>query len=75
MKEIHLIANAHLDPVWQWRWQEGCGEVMMTFRSALDRLEEYDGLIFTCSSAAYYSWVEELDPKMFDEIRQKVHEG
>ena len=75
MKEIHLIANAHLDPVWQWRWQEGCGEVLMTFRSALDRLDEYGGLIFTCSSAAYYSWVEELDPSMFEEIRRRINEG
>lgn len=75
MKKIHLIANAHLDPVWQWNWQEGCGEVLMTFRSALDRLDEYPDLVFTCSSAAYYRWVEELDPTMFEEIRQKVKEG
>ncbi len=75
MRKIHLIANAHLDPVWQWNWREGCGEVMMTFRSALDRLEEYPDLLFTCSSAAYYRWVEELDPPMFEEIRQRVKEG
>ena len=59
---IHLIGNAHLDPIWLWRWQEGCNEVMQTFRSALDRLNEYDDFVFTCSSAAYYKWVEELDP-------------
>ncbi len=75
MNRIHLIANAHLDPVWQWNWREGCGEVLMTFRSALDRLEEYPDLVFTCSSAAYYRWVEELDPGMFGEIRQRVREG
>lgn len=23
MKELHLICNAHLDPVWQWDWNEG----------------------------------------------------
>jgi alpha-mannosidase len=38
---LHLIGNAHLDPIWLWRWQEGCGEVLQTFRSALDRLNEY----------------------------------
>ncbi|MBR4941683.1 MAG: alpha-mannosidase [Clostridia bacterium] len=75
MKKLHMISNAHLDPVWQWRWQEGCGEVMMTFRSALDRLKEYPELIFTCSSAAYYRWIEELDPSMFEEIRMRVKEG
>jgi len=72
---IHLIANAHLDPVWLWRWQEGCNEALQTFRSALDRLAETPGFVFTCSSAAYYKWVEEIDPAMFGEIRQAVREG
>lgn len=77
MKEnkIHLIGNAHLDPVWLWTWQDGCAEVLQTFRSALDRLNEYDSLIFTCSSAKYYKWVEEQDSEMFEEIKQRVREG
>lgn len=72
---IHLIGNAHLDPIWLWRWQEGCGEVLQTFRSALDRLNEYPDFVFTCSSAAYYKWVEEIAPDMFEEIVEKVKEG
>ncbi len=72
---IHLIGNAHLDPIWLWRWQEGCNEVMQTFRSALDRLKEYKGFVFTCSSAAYYRWVEEIDPEMFAEIQKMVKKG
>ena len=64
-KTIKLIGNAHLDPIWLWRWQEGCGEVLQTFRSALDRLKEYKDFVFTCSSAAYYQWVEEIDPHAF----------
>ncbi len=74
-KEIHLIGNAHLDPIWLWRWQEGCGEVMQTFRSALDRLKEYNDFVFTCSSASYYRWVEETDPEMFAEIVKRVKQG
>jgi alpha-mannosidase len=72
---IHLIGNAHLDPTWLWRWQIGCGEVLQTFRSALDRLNEYPKFIFTCSSAAYYRWVEEIAPDMFEEIKQRVKQG
>ena len=73
--KVHLIGNAHLDPIWLWRWQEGCGEVLQTFRSALDRLNEYPDFVFTCSSAAYYKWVEEIDSDMFEEIRERVKEG
>ena len=43
--KIHLIGNAHLDPIWLWRWQEGCAEVLQTFRSALDRLKEYNDFV------------------------------
>ncbi len=74
-KTIKLIGNAHLDPIWLWRWQEGCAEVLQTFRSALDRLKEYNDFVFTCSSAAYYKWVEEIDPQMFEEIRAMVKKG
>lgn len=74
-QNIHLIGNAHLDPIWLWRWQEGCNEVLQTFSAALDRLKEYDDFVFTCSSAAYYRWVEEIDPDMFREIQEMVKAG
>ena len=73
--KIHIVSNAHLDPIWLWRWQEGCGEVLQTFRSAVERIKEYKGMIFTCSSASYYKWVEEIDPELFEEIRKLVKKG
>ena len=72
---IHIIGNAHLDPVWLWRWFDGYNEVMQTFRSALDRLNEYDYTVFNCSSASYYKWVENTDPEMFREIKERIKEG
>jgi alpha-mannosidase len=75
MPRIHLIGNAHLDHVWLWRWQEGFAEVKATFRSALDRLNEFVGFIFTCANACYYQWAEQNEPSMFEEIRQRVTEG
>ena len=74
-KTLYMIGNAHLDLVWHWRWQEGCQEIKATFRSALDRMKEYDDFIFTCSTAAGYEWVEENEPAMFEEIRERVREG
>ena len=64
MQKIHMIGNAHIDPVWLWQWQEGFAEIKATFQSALDRLEEYDGLVFTCAGACYYQWVEENAPEI-----------
>lgn len=73
--KLHLIGNAHLDPVWLWTWQEGFMEAIATFRSALDRLHESGDVVFTCSSAQYYKWIEEHDPAMFAEIQRRVAEG
>ncbi len=75
MAKLYCIGNAHIDPVWLWRWQEGYAEIKATFRSALDRIAEFEDFVFTCSSAAYYAWVEENEPAMFEEIRQRVNEG
>ena len=75
MNKIHLIGNAHLDPVWLWQWYEGYAEVKATFRSALDRMKEFPDYKFTSACAAYYEWVRDSDPAMFDEIRERVKEG
>jgi alpha-mannosidase len=72
---LHMIGNAHIDPVWLWRWQEGCHEVLASFRSALDRMGEDPDFIFVSSSAAFYQWVEQIEPAMFEEIRARVREG
>ena len=37
-------------------------------------MQEYEGFLFTASSAAFYEWVEKSDPGMFEEIRARVAE-
>lgn len=74
-KKLYMIGNAHLDPVWLWNWQEGFQEAKATFRSALDRMKEDENFVFSCSSAAFYEWIEKNNPSMFEEIRQRVKEG
>ena len=75
MKKMHMIGQAHIDPVWLWRWMEGYQEVKATFRSALDRMNEDEAFTFTASSSIFYEWVEESDPAMFAEIKARVDEG
>lgn len=74
-KVLHMIGNAHIDPVWLWRWQDGFSEIRATFRSALDRMEEYPDFIFTCAAASFYQWIEQNDPQMFVEIQARVKDG
>ncbi len=72
---VYCVGNAHLDPIWQWRWQEGSTEAKATIRSALDRMKEFDDFKFVCSSSIIYEWIEEFDPDMFEEIKARVAEG
>lgn len=72
---LHLIGNAHLDPVWLWRWQEGCAEAIGTCWAAVDRLRKGNGFVFTKGEAHIYRWIEELEPALFAEIRRYVDEG
>lgn len=72
---VHLICNAHLDPVWQWRWEEGVSEALSTFRTAAEILNEHPSLIFCHNEAVLYGWIERFDPVLFDKIRTFVGMG
>jgi alpha-mannosidase len=75
LKKLHMIGNAHIDPVWLWQWPEGYQEVRATFQSAVDRLDEYPEYVFTCDSSLFFHWVEESDPALFERIRAHVQSG
>lgn len=74
-KRIHLVANSHIDPVWLWDKYEGIDEVLNTFCSACDRLDEYPTLKFTASSLCFYQWVADYAPDVFERIRTHVRTG
>jgi len=72
---IHLIGNAHLDPVWLWRYSEGLAEVRATFRTVLDLMDEFPEFRFTCAGAYAYAWIAQAEPELFERIRRRVAEG
>jgi alpha-mannosidase len=74
-ERVHMIGNAHIDPVWLWQWPEGYQEVRATFQSAIDRLNEYPDFVFTHTSSLFLQWVEESDPDLFAQIRERIAEG
>jgi alpha-mannosidase len=74
-RTLHMIGNAHIDPVWLWQWPEGYQEVRATFQSAVDRLDEYPDFVFTCDSSLFFQWVQESDAELFQEIRRHVAGG
>jgi alpha-mannosidase len=75
MKNLHLVCNAHLDPVWLWEIEEGVAETLSTFRVAADFCDDYDGFVFNHNEVILYKWVEEHDPELFARIQRLVKEG
>lgn len=74
MKELHLICNAHLDPVWQWDWNEGATAAIATFYSAAELADQYD-YIFCHNEALLYEYIEKYDPALFGRIKDLVKAG
>ncbi len=74
MKKLHLIANAHLDPIWLWEWEEGAAAALSTFRSAAKLCEEYD-YIFCHNEVMLYQWIAEYEPQLFEQIKKLTAEG
>lgn len=75
IKNFYFVGNAHIDPVWMWRWQEGSCEAKATLRSVLDRMKEFPEFTFVCGASQVFEWVEEFDPAMFQEIKARIQEG
>jgi alpha-mannosidase len=75
MRTLHLVCNAHLDPVWLWRWEEGAAEALSTFRTAADLCEAFDGFVFNHNEALLYRYIEKYDPLLFQRIGKLVAQG
>jgi alpha-mannosidase len=73
--KVHMIGNAHLDPVWLWSWQAGVDEALATAYTAVKMLKEYPDFIFSRSDVWFHQTIEELNPELFAEIKKYVEAG
>lgn len=69
------VAHAHMDMNWLWGYNETVAIVLATCRTMLSLMREYKDFTFSQSQASVYRIVEEHDPEMLEEIKQRVREG
>lgn len=74
-RQIHLICNAHIDPVWLWQWQEGAAAALSTFRVAAELCEKNGDFVFNHNEVILYEWVREYEPVLFERIKKLVKKG
>ena len=69
------IGHAHIDTAWLWPIRETRRKCIRTFASAVALMDDYPEYRFACSSAQHYSWIEELQPELFERITERVERG
>ena len=74
-KTVHLLPNAHLDPVWLWDWRDGLNEGVSTCRCMVRLMRKYPSLTFLRGEASIYEHIRQFDPETFEAIRELVREG
>lgn len=74
MRKLHLICNAHLDPMWQWEWEDGAAAALATFYSATELADEFD-YIFCHNELVLYKYIKEYDEKLYARIKELVKQG
>lgn len=75
MKTVHLIFNAHIDPVWLWPWSAGLDEVLNTCTSVCDLLDRHPEVVFTRGEAWVYQQIEIMAPALMKRIRAHMTAG
>lgn len=75
MRTVHLIFNAHLDPVWLWPWTAGVDECLNTCYTMCNTLDRHPDIIFTRGEAWVYEQVRRHDPALFQRIVKHVRAG
>lgn len=75
MRTVHVILNAHIDPIWLWPWQAGLDAALATCRSVCDLLDRHHDVHFTRGEAWIYRQIERTDSDLFQRIRDHVEGG
>lgn len=72
---LYFVSNAHIDAAWLWRYIETIQVCRNTFSSVLHMMDARPDLTYAQSAAAYYNWMEENYPDVFNGIKQRVKDG
>ncbi|TCD63848.1 Glycoside hydrolase, 38 vacuolar alpha mannosidase [Steccherinum ochraceum] len=73
--QIWGIGYCHIDTAWLWPYSVTQQKVARSWSTQIDLMERYPEHRFTCSQAQQFKWLEQLYPKLFDRVREKVKTG
>nr|WP_239539020.1 glycoside hydrolase family 38 C-terminal domain-containing protein [Arcanobacterium pluranimalium] len=72
---LSAVGHAHIDSAWLWPIRETKRKVVRTLANVVRLIEDGTGLVFALPAAQHVAWVKELDPELFERIRECVRTG
>lgn len=73
--DIWGIGHCHIDTAWLWPFRVTQQKVARSWSTQVDLMERYPEHRFTCSQAQQYKWLEQLYPKLFERVKERVLKG
>ncbi|MGY1670850.1 alpha-mannosidase [Geodermatophilus sp. SYSU D00710] len=72
---VLATGHAHIDSAWLWPVRETVRKCVRTFANVLDLLDRHEDLVFSCSSAQQWAWVQEHAPDLWARMAARAAEG
>lgn len=69
---IYLLGNSHIDVAWLWTIAETKEVMQRTFNSTINLQQQFPAMTFNQSTAISYAWIAEIDPNLWQSIKQMV---
>lgn len=73
--DIWGIGHCHIDTAWLWPFRATQQKIARSWSTQVDLMERYPEHRFTCSQAQQYKWLEQLYPKLFERVKERVLMG
>lgn len=72
---IHASGHAHIDVAWLWTLGQTRRKSERTFHNVIRLMEQFPDYHFSQSQPQVYQFIKEDHPKLFESIKQRIHEG
>ena len=72
---IHVIGHSHQDMNWLWTYFETMKMCNDNLRQTVAFMKEFPDFTLLQSQASVYTFVEKVDPPLFEEVKKYVKEG
>lgn len=72
---VACIGHTHIDVAWLWTLAQTMEKVQRSFTTVLELMKRYPEFKFMSSQPQLYQYMKDTQPKLYEEIKQRVIEG